>query len=579
MKEVRQSLRQWQLEAEHEEIEYLRNGGTRPLLAACPGAGKTVYGVRRACRFFNEEDGQLVIVIAPTTNIKRAWISAFIANGFRATGDVENDLIRDRLENAESIVGEFEVIVVTYAQLAKADGLFRHYPARYRTLVIADEVHHADDQASFGLALAHLADAAHAHLALSGTPFNTQGGALAMCDTEAAIDEEGRAVRRTIPFYTYSYADALAAKKVCRVIEFGIIHGKATTIYKSLLNHETFKVVTDGRNKTDSLRPFLDEEGDFLPTMLDEAIDRLDAVKQHHRRAAMLVVAQNTGSAAIIENMLTDRCGTRYSIQRIVHDTDKAHDRIERLSKDNTDIVITVRMVSEGIDVKRFRVGVYASDYLTQMFFIQFVGRFVRWDTELDGSQYAWMLFPGHVKLIEYAREIEKMIRDSAMAIGVPGGEPGEVRSLRMGTESEATDHETMARGTTMAADDNALLDQFIAENPDIRAKAADHVIVEIYKRAMRAGQAQPAPETERQQSLRKKNQQLVSLVVRLLKQNGSAVEEDNLFANVNGRANRAAEIRKLDTLTTDDQLNRRATFLNGWAQQLLSGADPESFE
>ena len=150
MKEVKQVLRDWQHEAEQAEIEYLRAGGAHPLLAACPGAGKTLYGVRRGCRFFNEEDGALVIVIAPTTNIKLNWIAAFRSTGcFRVTGNIQNSLIEDRLKYGEDIKSNYEVIVCTYAQLANSDGLFKHYAERYKVLVIADEVHHADDQAAF----------------------------------------------------------------------------------------------------------------------------------------------------------------------------------------------------------------------------------------------------------------------------------------------------------------------------------------------------------------------------------------------------------------------------------------------
>ena len=404
-----------------------------------------------------------------------------------------------------------------------------------------------------------------------------------MCDSEPAVDDEGRAVKRTKPFYTYSYANALVADAVCRVVEFGIIYGKATTTYQSLLDGSTFEVVTEGKRRTDSLRPFLDDEGEFLPTMLDEAIERLDAVKQHHRRAAMLVVAQDTDAASRIEQMLFDRCGDRYSIQRIVHDTEKAHDRIDQLANDNTDIVVTVRMVSEGIDVKRFRVGVYASDYLTQMFFIQFVGRFVRWDTELDGSQFAWLLFPGHVRLVEYARAIEKMIVDATLAIGLPGGKPGEAKALRMDTVSNVTDRETLTRGKTMDKDDDALFRAFIEKNSDLRAQATDQVIATILKRATKEGGppafVQNDPIVDEQKRLRKKNEKLMRLVVRLLKQNGSAIEEERLFQNVNGRANKAVDIRKVDNLTSEEQLEDRAAFLARWAQALVSGADPEIFE
>ena len=41
--------------------------------------------------------------------------------------------------------------------------------------------------------------------------------------------------------------------------------------------------------------------------------------------------------------------------------------------------IVAVRMVSEGVDIPRLRVGVYATTTTTELFFRQAVGRFVRW--------------------------------------------------------------------------------------------------------------------------------------------------------------------------------------------------------
>jgi hypothetical protein len=321
-------------------------------------------------------------------------------------------------------------------------------------------------------------------------------------------------------------------------------------------------------------------DGEFLPTLLDEAIMRLDVVKAHHRRAAMLVVARDTGHADEIETILIDKCGGRYSIQRIVHDTEKAHERIERLGKDNTDIVVTVRMVSEGIDVKRFRIGVFASDYTTRMFFIQFIGRFVRWDTDLSDGQYAWVLFPGHIRLVEYAREIEKMITEAALALGTGGDFPPGASTMILGTESIATNKESMARGQTLEADKEGPLQEFLTAHPDLRGSAADSVIAEILSRIRRARPQEPAEVTDKQRTWRKKNEEIVRTVVRLLRQTRSAGDdEETLYSKVQTVANRQVGIRKVDALTPEDKLERRWQILRKWSQALLRGIEPEFFD
>ena len=51
---------------------------------------------------------------------------------------------------------------------------------------------------------------------------------------------------------------------------------------------------------------------------------------------------------------------------------------IEKFSADNSRWMVAVRMVSEGVDVPRLAVGVYATSSSTPLFFAQAIGRFVR---------------------------------------------------------------------------------------------------------------------------------------------------------------------------------------------------------
>src|SRR4029450_280138 len=229
MKSVLRVPRRWHEEAMRRLEEYLAQGGTKPLLAACTASGKTEFAIRDACNFFNNEGGQLILVVAPTVNVKLRWVTDFRNAGFLATADIENREIRQRLEHGEPIKEDVEVIAVTYGQLASpqamtTDGwsLFAEYARRYRTLVIADEVHHADDDEAYGQALTAVTAHATRRLALSGTPFNSTGGALAMCDVDIDVDTTGRPIRRVKPFYTYSYGDALGDEdRPCRLVEFG----------------------------------------------------------------------------------------------------------------------------------------------------------------------------------------------------------------------------------------------------------------------------------------------------------------------------------------------------------------------
>ncbi|BAS09649.1 uncharacterized protein Rv2917/MT2985 [Arthrobacter sp. Hiyo4] len=62
----------------------------------------------------------------------------------------------------------------------------------------------------------------------------------------------------------------------------------------------------------------------------------------------------------------------------ILSDDAKASSKIEEFTVSEKRWMVAVRMVSEGVDVPRLSVGVYATSTSTPLFFAQAVGRFVR---------------------------------------------------------------------------------------------------------------------------------------------------------------------------------------------------------
>jgi hypothetical protein len=69
-------------------------------------------------------------------------------------------------------------------------------------------------------------------------------------------------------------------------------------------------------------------------------------------------------------------------------------------------------MVSEGVDIPRLRVGVYATTVTTDLFFRQAVGRFVRWVPGIR-DQRAWLFIPDDLRLRIRASEIAEQRRHS----------------------------------------------------------------------------------------------------------------------------------------------------------------------
>lgn len=67
--------------------------------------------------------------------------------------------------------------------------------------------------------------------------------------------------------------------------------------------------------------------------------------------------------------------------------------------------MVAVRMVSEGVDVPRLMVGVYATSAATPLYFAQAVGRFVR--TRRPGET-ASIFLPSVPRLLSHAAELER---------------------------------------------------------------------------------------------------------------------------------------------------------------------------
>jgi hypothetical protein len=94
----------------------------------------------------------------------------------------------------------------------------------------------------------------------------------------------------------------------------------------------------------------------------------------------------------------------------VVSDDPTASDRIARFATSDAPWLVAVRMVSEGVDIPRLRVGVYATTVTTELFFRQAVGRFVRWQAD-RGSQKAYVFLPDDPRLRTHAFQIAEARR------------------------------------------------------------------------------------------------------------------------------------------------------------------------
>ena len=181
------------------------------------------------------------------------------------------------------------------------------------------------------------------------------------------------------------------------------------------------------------LRTALDPEGDWITQVLRDADARLTDLRAGpHRDAGGLVVAIDMEHADRLAERLARISGERPEI--VTSETAGASERIARFAAGSGRWLVSVLMVSEGVDVPRLRVGVYATTARTELFFRQVVGRFVR-RTPAPREQMSHVFLASDPRLKQLAAQIEEE-RNHALEQLAEGEAVAEQRERAEATEA-----------------------------------------------------------------------------------------------------------------------------------------------
>jgi superfamily II DNA or RNA helicase len=143
--------------------------------------------------------------------------------------------------------------------------------------------------------------------------------------------------------------------------------------------------------------------------------------KQEQPDAGGLIVAMDQDHARWVSELVGRITGTNAAVA--VSDDPAASRVIDTFSDHRKQQwLVAVNMVSEGVDIPRLRVGVYGTNVLTEMYFRQVVGRFVRMQDRVPKPQRAWLYLPKDPVLVHYARQI-KAERDHVLEDIMPAGQ------------------------------------------------------------------------------------------------------------------------------------------------------------
>ena len=387
-------LRAWQAEALE---SYFRTEPRDFLAAATPGAGKTTFALRLAAELLAKRVVDRITVVAPTEHLKRQWAEAAHRASIRLNPSFRN--------NHGTGGRQFHGVVVTYAQVAMAPALHRALTEDRRTLVILDEVHHGGDALSWGDAIREAFEPAVRRLSLTGTPFRSDTAPIPF--VSYLRNEHG--IRLSQTDYNYGYGRALE-DGVVRPVIFMAYAGKMR--WRTRMGEEMEARLGEGDTKdvtAQAWRTALNPEGEWIPAVLRAANQRLSEVRHAVPDAGGLVIATDHFAAKAYAAILRDITGEAPTV--VLSDEKEASDRIDAFSSGASRWMVAVRMVSEGVDVPRLAVGVYATSASTPLFFAQAVGRFVR--TRRRGET-ASIFLPSVPPLLALAAALE-LERDHAL--------------------------------------------------------------------------------------------------------------------------------------------------------------------
>jgi superfamily II DNA or RNA helicase len=515
---------------------------------ATPGAGKTTFALAAALRARVARKITRLVVVVPTQHLKQQWAHAAERTGIH--------LDPEWSAGYGALPSDVHGVVVTYQQVAANPAALR--PLVRGALVVLDEIHHAGESRAWGDAVRHAFEEAARRLCLSGTPFRSDQNIIPFVRYQGDLAQAD---------YEYGYGDALNDRGVVRPVYFPRINGRMEwtapdgTEYDATFDDRLTRDLANQR-----LRTALDVEGEWMPAVLAQAHGQLEHLRTRDPRSAGLVITIDQDHARGIAALMEEKLGVVATVA--TSDDPGASRKISAFGESTAPWIVAVRMVSEGVDMPRLRVGVFATNTTTELFFRQAVGRLLRWNSGI-GRQTAYMFIPDDVRLRTYASGIAEHRRhclrrsdkddqpanDAAPAEAEPAG-----REEQLSLFSAISAVPLEAPGSPLSAlrglDDGG--PDGDEEIPDLADPARPPLLIAPVSPPLPPpGPAPPAGESRlaRRRELREKNSEIARDLV-------FAVQKTH--AEINAELNRRVGIRRISEATIK-QLEKRLEAARAW--------------
>jgi superfamily II DNA or RNA helicase len=276
-------------------------------------------------------------------------------------------------------------------------------------------------------------------------------------------------------------------------------------------------------------------------------------VRREQPDAGGLVIATDQDHARGIAELLRTRFKT--SARVVTSDDPLASAGIAEFAAGSDPWLVAVRMVSEGVDIPRLRVGVYATTTSTELFFRQAVGRLVRWTRGVP-RQRAWLFIPDDPRLRRHAAGVAEQRRHSLRRKEVEPRVEGE-QERELGDEEQMSLFAVLSAVATEASDPSGDFD----DEPELDDGPNDEIELTLEPPPPLAGRADDGGGTalltrkEEKGALRDANAKVARELVRRTRMT---------HGQVNAELNRLSRVRKVSEATIDE-LERRLAAADRW--------------
>ena len=405
-------LLDWQQKALH---AYRAKDQPTFLINAFPGTGKTIVAVSIARELLAEGVIDRVIVVVPTDSLRTQWVTAAARGGLQLL----------EYANPPLLHADYQGAVMTYAQLHGHSGLAEQACARYSVLVVADEMHHAGTDRRYGADLLQAFGRAQRRLILTGTPWRSDE---ASTMPWVAYGDDGKVVCDE----TYGFGDAVTSGTI-RDVLFHTYNGDAKWIDKGSIREAHIADDLPDADRSVALAAIFNPAGPWLQTLIRRADERLDEIRRDRPAAGGIVFAKTQDHARAVAKMIDEVTGEVATL--VTTDEPNAKQKLDAYSRNRARWLVTVKMVSEGVDIPRLTVGVMATPTQTPLFFRQALGRIVR---RTGDDELAEFFIPNEPRLMacassldsELAHKISELAEDVEIERDLTGGDAEPVETL-----------------------------------------------------------------------------------------------------------------------------------------------------